>query len=241
MRALRAVVITTVLAALAGCGRGSGGAAVVTGDAPRPTAPATPTTAPVTTAPVTTAPVTTAPVTTAPVTTAPVTTAPVTTAPVTPTTMSTAAVSVPATPAGPGTVSLLVDVRVGRRDDAERIVFEFANLLPGWAVWYAEGPVTEDPSDLPLRVAGDHVLVVRMEAASGFDLAGDTADQTYLGPLRISPMWPTVQEVVRVGDFEAVLSWAIGVGGRPGFRVTTLVDPPRLVVDIDTTVLPAGR
>jgi hypothetical protein len=36
---------------------------------------------------------------------------------------------------------------------------------------------------------------------------------------------------VRTGDFEAVLSWAVGLGDRVDFRVGTLDDPARLVVD----------
>ena len=41
-----------------------------------------------------------------------------------------------------------------------------------------------------------------------------------------------VREVVRSGDFEAVLSWAIGVQERVDFRVQALDDPARLVVDV---------
>lgn len=37
---------------------------------------------------------------------------------------------------------------------------------------------------------------------------------------------------VRVGDFEAVLEWAIGVRAASSYEVTTLDDPPRVVVDI---------
>jgi hypothetical protein len=43
-----------------------------------------------------------------------------------------------------------------------------------------------------------------------------------------------VREVVRTGDFEAVLTWAIGLDERVGFRVSTLDNPSRLVVDLDT-------
>jgi hypothetical protein len=40
-----------------------------------------------------------------------------------------------------------------------------------------------------------------------------------------------VKELVRTGDFEAVLSWAIGLGERVDFRVTTATSPARLIVD----------
>jgi hypothetical protein len=41
-----------------------------------------------------------------------------------------------------------------------------------------------------------------------------------------------VKELVRTGDFEAVLSWAIGLEKQSEFRVQTLDDPARLVVDV---------
>jgi hypothetical protein len=40
-----------------------------------------------------------------------------------------------------------------------------------------------------------------------------------------------VRELVRTGDFEAVLTWAVGLGDKVDFRVLTLEDPPRLAVD----------
>jgi hypothetical protein len=38
--------------------------------------------------------------------------------------------------------------------------------------------------------------------------------------------------VVQVGDYEAVLTWAVGVWTRPPFTVTTLTNPARVVIDI---------
>jgi len=59
----------------------------------------------------------------------------------------------------------------------------------------------------------------------------------YKGPRRIEGTTSgasVVKELVRTGDFEAVLSWAIGVEKQTGFRVRTLDDPARLVVDVDS-------
>jgi hypothetical protein len=44
-----------------------------------------------------------------------------------------------------------------------------------------------------------------------------------------------VTEVVRTGDFEAVLTWVIGVKGKPGFRVNPSKTPagaPILILEI---------
>jgi hypothetical protein len=73
---------------------------------------------------------------------------------------------------------------------------------------------------------------VRMEQASGFDLSVPEGALVYTGPRRISPDGTSVvREVVRTGDFEAVLTWAVGLSGRVPFRVLTLGDPARIVVD----------
>lgn len=137
----------------------------------------------------------------------------------------------------PGTnrLAVLTDVRLGRNDGFDRVVFQFRDddALPGYLVDYRPLPLTADPSDLPLVITGDHGLVVRMQAASRFRMDTDYA-LLYPGPSTVTGSGNAVTEVVLRGDFEALLSWVIGVrGGRP-FRVFTLSGPPRLVVDIAT-------
>lgn len=151
---------------------------------------------------------------------------------------STTPVSTPDTPGGPGQVALLTDVRSARHEGYDRIVFEFSNLLPGYSVAYSDEPVTHDPGGWEITVPGGATLLVRMAVASGVDLAGDTPVVTYGGPETV-PVWsPALTELVRAGDFEAVLQWAAGVRGPAPFLVTTLTDPPRLVVDIASAAPP---
>jgi hypothetical protein len=147
---------------------------------------------------------------------------------------STSPVSVPV-PANPaGGAALLSAVRASRHEGYDRVVFEFTagSSLPGYSVSYVDKPVTEDGSGKEVDVAGDHVVLVRMEHASGVDLTKESAPQTYTGPTRFTPGTPEVTELVRTGDFEGVLSWAIGVHDKVAFRVLTLDDPARLVVDL---------
>jgi hypothetical protein len=73
-----------------------------------------------------------------------------------------------------------------------------------------------------------------MEPASGFDLNTGEGVMVYEGPRRFEGSasgTTVVKELVRTGDFEAVLSWAIGLGERVDFRVTTATSPARLIVD----------
>lgn len=145
---------------------------------------------------------------------------------------ATKSVSTPDTPGGPGITSALVDVRTGRHPGFERVVFEFANYLPGYFVHYVPPPITADPSDLPVDLLADGVLMVRMSSASGVDLAGEVFRETYTGPAHVGAGYPAVHEVVRVGDYEGVLQWAISTWTRPPFRVMTLNNPPRLIIDV---------
>jgi hypothetical protein len=130
---------------------------------------------------------------------------------------------------------LLERVAVGRHEGFDRVVFQFENLGPGYRVEYVARPIVEDGSGADVPVAGDAVLLVRMEPASGFDLETPEGRLVYKGPRRLDGATAgtsVVREVVRSGDFEAVLSWAIGVEERADFRVRTLDDPARIVVDL---------
>lgn len=138
-------------------------------------------------------------------------------------------------PASGMAAALLDRVALARHEGFDRIVFQFENGLPGYSVAYADPPLHEDGSGAPVRIAGSAFLVVRMERASGFDLETGEGRLVYTGPRRIvgsTAGTSIVREVVRTGDFEAVLTWAVGLGDRVDFRVLRLDAPPRLVIDL---------
>jgi hypothetical protein len=134
-------------------------------------------------------------------------------------------------PAANKATALLTDVRAARHEGFDRVVFQFANALPGYDVRYVQRPVVEDGSGKVVPVAGAFVVRVRMQNALDADLTKAAAPMTYKGPQRFSPGTPVVAELVRTGGFEGVLTWAAGMRDRVDFRVTTLQAPPRLVVD----------
>jgi hypothetical protein len=136
-------------------------------------------------------------------------------------------------PPGSTEVAQLVDVRVAGQPGFDRVVFEFRGTsLPGFDVAYADGPVLGSGSGEPIAVEGDGALLVRMEPASGVDLNTPDARPTYTGPERVRGDTVNVTEVVRAGDFEANLEWAIGVDREVPFRIEVLQSPARIVVDL---------
>jgi hypothetical protein len=130
--------------------------------------------------------------------------------------------------------ALLERIALGRHEGYDRVVFQFKNDLPGYSVEYVQPPLKEDGSGNPVAIDGNAVVVVRMEPASGFDLDTGEGVLVYKGPKRIegsSAGTSVVKELARTGDFEAVLSWAIGLSDKVDFRVTTATSPDRLIVD----------
>jgi hypothetical protein len=219
------VAITAVALIAAGCGGDDDN-----GDAASPTVTAAATTSPAATSPPTSVSSTTATPTTAVAasTTRPVGTVPTTTVPFIGTTEATRVA------AGGGT-ALLTAVRSGVQPGYDRVVFEFDGTgLPGVEVAYAPRPIRADGSGDEVAIEGDAVLVVRMSPAAGVDLSTSTPIITYNGPQRLQPRQANVIEIVRTGDFEGVLTWAIGQRARTPYRVLTLQSPSRVVIDIVT-------
>jgi len=131
----------------------------------------------------------------------------------------------------------LVAVRTGVGEGTQRIVFEFdGDEVPGWQVGYEPLPVLADPTGEPVDLAGTAALVVRMTPASTVDLTDGSFTPTYDGPRRLgidggSPGG----ELVLTGDFEGLMTWAVGLDARVPFAVDALVEPARLVIDLLAT------
>ena len=120
----------------------------------------------------------------------------------------------------------LVDVRVGDHDGFDRVVLELSGTAtPGWGVAWEDEAVAEGSGDV-VPLEGDHVLTI---SASGTAMPEPGSFEV---PARLGPAG-ALAEVQVNGWFEGYTQVFAGVDGdeRP-FRVFTLTDPPRLVVDI---------
>lgn len=131
------------------------------------------------------------------------------------------------------TAAVLREIRTGHTASYDRVVFEFTGAVPGYRVEY-RSTITDDPTDRPVHLAGRAYLLVVMQGAT-LDNAFQGGHDRYAGPTRVSPNYSQLRDVSFSGDFEAVLSFGVGLDHRAGFRVLTLTQPSRVVVDVATT------
>ena len=109
----------------------------------------------------------------------------------------------------------------------DRVEFTFEHGVPGYRVAYASAALaqTQDASGRHIPVAGAVFLVVRLSPAAMARSDGTTLTRTYDGPGRLASADARhVQEVVKTGDFEAVVTWAVGLDEERPFTVSAGVD-----------------
>lgn len=124
------------------------------------------------------------------------------------------------TPRASTSASVLRSVRVTGERCGDLVVFGFRpdnGAPPICNVAYKNGPFSEDASGKPVNVAGTAFLVVRCEPARSYD--PETGQTTYAGPRRITPVGTHhVVDFAETGDFEAVMSWVIGLDAQRQFH-----------------------
>jgi hypothetical protein len=121
----------------------------------------------------------------------------------------------------------LVAIRAAHHPGGDRVVFEFSGGLPRSRSASFVTRLLGDASGLPVRIAGRAVLQVRFSYADAHDATGHAT-----APARVAYALPNVMDVVQAGDFEAVVTYGIGLTARTSYRVFTLSAPPRVVVDV---------
>ena len=124
--------------------------------------------------------------------------------------------------------ALLQRVRAGRNKDFDRLVFDFDGPVPGVDVQYVR-ELVEDGSGNPIPLRGRAVVQIVMQPAVAHHEDGTPS---VTGPLPDVTGFAAFRQVADAGDFEAVLTWGIGVAARTGLRATRLTGPSRIAVDV---------
>lgn len=115
-------------------------------------------------------------------------------------------------------------ISVGSHTGFDRLVLYFGtDRVPTFTVTpQRTSSFRTDPADLLVTLRGTsgvRVVVQNTVRASGVSTG-------------VRPMFPALREVRGIGDFEAVVSYGVGVLGAASIRVTTLSSPYRLVIDV---------
>lgn len=119
--------------------------------------------------------------------------------------------------------SSIVDVRVGANEGFDRFVVEFEGDVGAYFVSYVD-QVAQDGSGDVVPVEGSAFIQVSMNGVPNDPLATqDTID---------AGLTALIQVVGAGAGFEATVSYGLGTAQAAGFRVFTLTEPSRLVVDI---------
>ncbi|WP_446225728.1 AMIN-like domain-containing (lipo)protein [Nocardia sp. IBHARD005] len=135
--------------------------------------------------------------------------------------------------ASAGAALTVSDIRIGQQPGFDRVVFALGGTgAPGWQVAYTDRAV-QDGSGKTVDVAGRAILEVRI---LGSAYPFDSTVAPFAGPDPVTdPGTPTITGVYKKLVYEGVTQSFIGIDAdQPPFAVTTLADPPRLVVDIAT-------
>jgi Carboxypeptidase regulatory-like domain len=140
----------------------------------------------------------------------------------------------------------LTDVRIARHDGFDRITFQFfpasasqsgSTQVPAYRLEpQPSAGFSRDPSGAPMQldgVAGLRIVFLDTSAVN------DAGKQTYTGSTDFRPRLPFIREAALLGDFERVTSWGLGLGSPGCLRVTELVNPSRLAIDVRS--MPAGH
>ena len=132
--------------------------------------------------------------------------------------------------ASPGAQVTVTDIRTGRHEGFDRVVFEVGGTgTPGWDVRYVDQASSQGSGD-PIEVAGGAVLQVTV---TGAQIPDETGVPEFDGP---SPLpgagTHAVTEVVYDHTFEGTAVAFVGTTAEVPFRVYALSNPARVVVEV---------
>ncbi|WP_156051563.1 AMIN-like domain-containing (lipo)protein [Allokutzneria albata] len=147
------------------------------------------------------------------------------------TTVPTSSTSTVPDPVG---AAVLSAIRVGSHSGHDRVVFEFRGRPPTHHAAYVDR-VTRDGSGDPVPLQGTAFLQITLHGATmdnSFQETDPTRVLRYDGPRRLTPELPVLREVAEAGDFEADLTFGLGLARRTPVRVFVLTNPTRVVVDL---------
>ncbi|MCU0483156.1 MAG: hypothetical protein MUC54_02620 [Chloroflexi bacterium] len=119
------------------------------------------------------------------------------------------------------------------KDEIGEVAFAFqsiggARTLPDAEISRSHPPFVQDASGLPVPVDGLDWATITLRGGTGIDA---DFEQTYTGPDRWTALEAPLVEVVRLGDFEAISTWTVGLSGPYCVRAYPGTDGSALIVE----------
>ncbi|TMC06204.1 MAG: hypothetical protein E6J41_19615 [Chloroflexi bacterium] len=125
-----------------------------------------------------------------------------------------------------GRLTSVASVRAASQSGYDRFVIDLGSSpLQQYEVRTQTAPrFALDPKGETVTLDGARGVLIVLRGASNHD--------SFAGATDVHVGLPAIREARMVGDFEGVVSWALGIDGPGYVRVTTLTGPDRLVVDV---------
>ncbi len=120
--------------------------------------------------------------------------------------------------------------RVGVHDNFDRVVVDFSGSgTPGWSAQYTDAP-TAQGSGMAVDLLGSTAMLIKID---GVTIPTVEGAQPWGGPNNLMPASTgTITQVYRGPLFEGVQEVFLGLTGKEPFRVYSLQNPTRLVIDV---------
>ena len=123
------------------------------------------------------------------------------------------------------------NVRVGRHQNFDRVVFEFSGSMPNYRVEYLRSRFYEDESGTHrIKIAGNVFMQVNLSVIPMDEEQMRLREQKNFMPTgrqKLRSLW----ELDETGLFEGYYDLLLGLSARKSYRVSELSDPLRLVID----------
>lgn len=132
-----------------------------------------------------------------------------------------------ALPAAAVATPRLVAVTAASHVGFDRVVWTFQGPLPARRTAEVVPRLLGDASGLPVRLAGAAIVQVTLSAAVAHDATGAST-----AARRLVVGLPNVIELAQSGDFEATVTYGVGLASSQPFRLFTLTNPSRVVLDV---------
>lgn len=133
---------------------------------------------------------------------------------------------------GTGGFATQTDVRVGKHEGYDRIVFEFAeDVIPAYDIEYVTDTQYTCGQGAQVAVEGTATLRVRLSGARIHDDSGTLS----IPSRELAPGLPSIAEAREICGFEGEVTWLVGLVGLDvdsEFRLFLMQNPGRIVIDI---------